>query len=104
MPKPGEDVGKGFVELLLAVPSFGPQMGMKLLEIRTRFLEEIPKHDLSEEDKLWARAYANSLMIVAQCGAVHQAAAIQTLKVFVDRGKIERTLSQIEESGKSVGM
>ena len=101
--KPGLDVGKGFIDMLRKVPSFSPQMGMKMLEIREKLLEEMPKHKLSEEDKLWCRGYAMSLQLVSQCAAVHQAVPIYTLKAFVDKANIAKTLDTIEESGKQGG-
>lgn len=89
-----------FIDLLRDTPSFSPQTGIQLLKMREELWENAKKRKLSLKDQMWVIAYANALKTVADCGIVHTAVPIATLKAFVDRGKIERTLQDIEDSGK----
>lgn len=95
---------KGLYELLLKVPSFSPQLGILLLQIAERVREELKQHpEIVDTDRRFLEEYATAAEHVAHCGGMHQKLVIDRLEVFVDRGKVERILGEIERAGGCSG-
>lgn len=87
-------------DFLIKCPSFSPGVGIKLLEVSrslTDCLEECGK-DLSQEDRVFVRAYAMSCKAAAKAGGVHQGLAIEMLRQIVQGP--DRVMATIEEAGR----